>query len=198
MAFPSTVEFSNATLTSVTPTIKNRSLSGIETRTSIASQRFQINGSFSNLQGDQGRDLFAFLISGSITAFDLPLPNPLGNQSGTNYGNWAVVANSAAGNTTVSMQSSTIETGTIGKIGDLIRFDSTHDKVYMLTQDLNVSSFAGTIHLYPALTTGVTTSDNVTYRDVNMKVRLANDQIAEAISTGQFSNFDILFDEVVE
>lgn len=198
MAFPSSVKFTDASLSSITPTVKTRSLSGIETRTSVASQKFQVNGSFSNLTGDDARALYAFLISGSITAFDLPLPDPLGNTTGTNYGNWAVVSNAAAGNTTVSIQSSTINSGTIGKAGDLIRFDSTHDKVYMLTQDLIVSSFAGTINLFPALTTAVTTSDNVTYRDVNMKVRLANDQIGEAISTGQFSSFDILFDEVVE
>jgi len=199
MAFPSNLKFTNASLTSITPTLKTRSLSGIETRSSVASQRFQLQGSFNNLtDSDDARALFAFLISGSITAIEVPLPNPIGNRGGTNYGTFNVTGNVSAGNTSLTVGTPAFSSGILAKAGDIIRFSSTHDKLYMLTSDFTVTSNSGTMNIFPALTTAITTADDVNYRNVDMKCRLANDEVAEAINTGRFSSYNVLFDEVVE
>lgn len=199
MAFPSSLKFTNANLTSITPTLKTRSLSGIETRSSVASQRFQLSGTFNNLtDDDDAREFFAFLISASTTAIEVPLPNPLGNRGGTNYGTFNVSGNVSAGNTSLTVGTPSFSSGTLAKAGDLIRFSSTHDKVYMLTADFTVTSNSGTMNIFPALSTAITTADDVLYRNVDIKCRLANDEVAEAITTGQFSSYNVLFDEVVE
>tara|TARA_B110000971_G_C20005412_1_gene498876 strand:- start:1103 stop:1699 length:597 start_codon:yes stop_codon:yes gene_type:complete len=198
MAYPSTVKMSQATLTSITPTLKTKSISGIETRASVGSQYFQVNGSFNNITDDESRALYAFLISGSITAFDLPLPNPIGNTSGTDYGTFNVTSGVAAGNTSLTVDTPSYASGTLAKAGDLISFSSTHDKVYMLTADFTVSAYSGTMNIFPALTSAITTADDVVYRSVEMKVRIANDEMAESITTGQFSSFSLLFEEVIE
>lgn len=198
MAFPSSVKFANATLTSNTPTLRTKSISGVETRTSVGTQYFQIQGSFVNLEQADLRLLSAFLVDGSVNSFELPLPQELGNVGGTDYGTLNINANATAGSTSVTIQSPDFSTGTIIKAGQLVRFSSTHDKVYMVTSDLVLSSNTGTLNIFPALTTAVTTADDLNYRSIKMKVRLANDNMAAAISTAQLSTFDILFEEVIE
>ena len=65
-------------------------------------------------------------------------------------------------------------TGTL-KAGDFIKF-SNHDKVYMLTSDVNMdASTQDFFNIFPALAAAVTNTTTITYNDVGFTMMLGGD-----------------------
>ena len=147
------------------------------------------------LERSDADTLFAFLASqdGKFDSFTFIPPiisNTKGTASGTVTVNNAEVTETESGGVALSKSAgsravgitNSSETGTL-KTGDKIKF-SNHDKVYVLTADINLDgSTVNALQFYPPLTTAVTSSTTVTYENVPFKVSLMDDVVRETIST---------------
>ena len=123
---------------------------------------------------------YSFIVQqeGQVESFTI-VPPVVGSTRGTAAGTVTVNATVAAGQLTCN---STGGTGTLKK-GDVIKF-SNHDKVYMLTQDVNLDgSTVDTLNFYPALTTGITNATTVTYNDVPFTVYFNSDNLSYTTGT---------------
>tara|TARA_B100000214_G_scaffold363269_1_gene328615 strand:+ start:181 stop:810 length:630 start_codon:yes stop_codon:yes gene_type:complete len=86
--------------------------------------------------------------------------------------------------------------GTLKK-GDLIKF-SNHDKVYMLTADVNLDgSSVNALSFYPPLTTAVTSSHTVTYNSVPVKVFLDTDELKFVTQPDGLYRYEITLNEEI-
>lgn len=182
--FPSTVGFETLDFQSNTTTRVTVSVSG-------KTQRLKVGGQFwsfklkspsmtrANMMAD-----YAFLVqqNGQYEAFTI-VPPEIATTRGTVSGT-ITVANTtsttpaislAAGSTAVG---TTISDGGVLKKGDLIKF-SNHNKIYMVTEDVNFDGSTLTrVPFYPPLTTALTGGgQTITYTNVPFTVFLDNDQI---------------------
>jgi hypothetical protein len=119
--------------------------------------------------------IYSFLIKqdGQYESFTVELPGSLSSSRGTAAGTVTISDDYAAG---VTNCRSTGGTGTLKK-GDLIKF-SNHDKVYMITEDINLDqmdSSEDVINFYPALTTAITNTTTVDYTNIKITVMQTND-----------------------
>ena len=81
-------------------------------------------------------------------------------------------------------------TGTL-KTGDLIKF-SNHDKVYMLTEDVNLDgSTIDTLPIFPTLRTATTSSTTVQYNSVPFKVFLTSDAQGFKVGSPKLYTYEI-------
>lgn len=132
--------------------------------------------------------VYSFIVKqdGQYGSFTV-VPPVVASTRGTATGTITISDAYAAG---VTECRSTGGSGTLKK-GDLIKF-SNHDKVYMLTEDVNLDQMDSTedvISFYPNLVTGITNTTTITYNNVPIKVYLDNDQqkyIAQADGTYKY------------
>ena len=192
----STNYFISAGIHSITKTRITETLTNKQYRRSIGGQYFKITLKTKPLTRSEADTLFAFLASqdGRYDSFTIIPPiisSTKGTASGTVTVNTAEVGETEAGSGIALSKSAgskavgitnSSETGNL-KTGDLIKF-SNHDKVYMLTADINLDgSSVNALQFYPNLTTAVTTSHTVTYSSVPFKVVLENDQLISKLNT---------------
>jgi hypothetical protein len=111
---------------------------------------------------------YSFIVkqNGQAESFTI-VPPEIASTKGTASGIFTITKNASAGSSRVSGDGAL---GTLLK-GDLIKF-SNHDKVYMLTENVNMdSSSEDFLHIFPSLITSVTASTTtVTYNDVPFTV----------------------------
>jgi len=196
MAFPTTIPFNALNFRSITPTIINRSLSGIENRTQVAGQYWTFTARFSTLTEEKRKELLGYLMSlrGNLNTDTIALPEPLNDSSGNYTGNITNVSGSAGA---LSCTASVTSNSTlILKAGDIIKFGN-HNKVYMVTSNATSNgSGAVTINFFPALRTAVS-SGTCTHKDVTMTVRVVNPEISFQMGAAMFADFDLDFEEVL-
>ena len=77
------------------------------------------------------------------------------------------------------------------KTGDFIKFAS-HNKVYMVVEDVTSSSNAATVTIEPPLTTALADNSEVTYDNVPFTVFLTND-IQEFGAVGADKDGNVLY-----
>ena len=171
--FPSTVGFETLDFQS---NVQNRvtvSVSGKAQRLRIGAQYWSFKLQSPQMTRADFMTAYSFIIKqdGQYGSFTI-VPPTIASTRGTATGTITVNATVAAGQLACN---STGGTGTLKK-GDLIKF-SNHDKVYMLTEDVNLdSSTVDTLNFYPNLVTALTNITTVTYNDVPLKVYLDSDQ----------------------
>ena len=123
---------------------------------------------------------YSFIVqqNGQAESFTI-VPPEISSTRGTATGTVTISKNAVAGSTRVSANGGS----GILKKGDLIKF-SNHDKVYMLTEDVNMdASSEDFLYIYPALTTAVTASTTtVTYNDVPFTVHFESNELNFATS----------------
>lgn len=111
---------------------------------------------------------YSFIVkqNGQAESFTI-VPPEIASTKGTASGIITITKTAAAGSSRVSGDGAD---GTLKK-GDLIKF-SNHDKVYMLTEDVNMdASSEDFLHIFPSLITSVTASTTtVTYNNVPFTV----------------------------
>lgn len=194
MPFPS-LPFRAVELVSNTPTIVNKSLSGVENRSQVAAQYWSFTAVFENLTDSQRRELWGFLMSnrGNLNSFTISLPDTL-NDTGSSYSSTITSVNGSSG--ALSATGTVTSNNTlIVKAGDFIKFNN-HSKLYMVTADATSNgSGSVTISFFPALRTAVS-SGSITYNAVEMTVRCTNQNFANAISLDMYSSFNLDFEEV--
>jgi len=197
MAWPTTITPSSLQMSHYQPTLVTTSLNGNEQRAQIASHRWLLEATFSNLNETERRDLQAFLYetNGALNAFEFPLPGDLGDASSGYGGSLSTAASGSVGDTSIQMNG-TASTN-IFKKGDVFRFDG-ENKTYMATADAttNVSGVV-TVNFAPALQTAVSGSTDVTYSDVAVNVRFDGDSFAFNTNPTYYSTFNLKMIEVL-
>ena len=160
----------------------SRSVSGKVQRLKTGAQFFSFKLKSPPLTKADFKQIFPFIAQqdGQFDTFTVVLPE-LGSTTGTATGTITVLDDSTY--TGASIDAGSIQvpvvnennTGTLKK-GDLIKF-SNHDKVYMLTSDINLDlSSVNELDIYPPLVTAVDGNTTVVYNNVPIKVYLDEDQ----------------------
>jgi len=125
---------------------------------------------------------FAFIVQqdGQVESFTI-VPPTISSTRGTASGT-ITVANVTSESPSMSLASGSSAIGVTGgtgtlKKGDLIKF-SNHDKVYMITEDVDLDgSTVDQIQFYPPLTTAMTGGgQTITYNDVPITVYMDKDE----------------------
>lgn len=165
-----TVNWQSNTVSRVTT-----SVSGITKRLKTGAQYWSFSLKSPALSRTDFMSLYSFIVKqdGQFSSFTV-VPPVISTTRGTASGTVTVNANTSPGVLTCNVSGGT---GTLKK-GDLIKF-SNHDKVYMLTEDVNLdNSTVDTLTFYPNLTTAITTTTTVDYNNVPITVFLNSDQQA--------------------
>ena len=200
-AFPiSNAKFETMGIQSIQNTIISKSLSGKKLSRQINNQRFGftariITGKRSDVYGE----LMAFIIkqrSGkeNFTIIPPEIEDARGNETGT------VLVNGvhSVGDTTIAMDAFASDGAGRFKAGDYIKFAS-HNKVYMVVEDVTSSSNAATVTIEPPLITALADDSVVTYDNVPFTVHLTNDiQEFGAVGADKDGNLLYTFDLDVE
>ena len=144
---------------------------------------------------------FSFIAAqdGQVESFTI-VPPVISSTKGTASGTVTVVnatsttplMSLAAGSKNVGVSGGT---GTLKK-GDMIKF-SNHDKVYMLTEDVNLDgSTVDQLSFYPPLTTALTGGgQTITYNSVPFKVYLNSDTATFSTSADGLHQYEISLNE---
>jgi hypothetical protein len=187
-----TMDFSSNTQTRTT-----QSLSGRTQRAQLQSQYFSFKLVSPPLSRAEYAPIMSFILKqgGKFDSFTV-VPPDISSTRGTATGTitCANITSSdysvAAGSSTVPIINDVVSSGTL-KNGDLIKF-SNHDKVYMLTEDVNLdgSTVVG-LPIYPTLRTAVNASTTVVYNDVPFKVFLTSDTQGFKIGTQKYYSYEI-------
>ena len=198
-AFPiSNSKFDTLGIKSIQNTIISKSVSGKKLARQIDNQRFAfsvriITGKRSDVYGD----LMAFIVkqrSGkeNFTIIPPEIEDARGNETGT------VLVNGvhAVGDTTIACDAFAGDGAGRFKAGDFLKFAS-HDKVYMVVEDVTSSSNAATVTIEPPLTTALVNDSAVTYDSVPFTVALVNDIQTIALGGDGFYRFEVDMIEVI-
>lgn len=197
--FPS-IPFTAINFSSVNPTRVTRSINGREQRLAVGSQRYEMVSNFSRLTQTQQRQLSAFIeeMRGSLTAFDLQLPDYLADSTGNFTGTITVAANASAGATSVTITSAAAGGVVVLRAGDYIRF-SNHTKLYQVKTTVTAAIGDETLALTQPLRSAVVGSTTtITHRDVKMSARFESNNQEFRVDTNQFTDFNLFFVEVLQ
>ena len=165
-----TAEIISNTKTRISETLTNQMF-----RQQIGGQYWTIKLTSIALSRDEMGELYSFLVkqNGQYESFTL-IPPVIQDSRGTASGTPIVTQTYNGGVTTIRANGGS---GTL-KAGDYIKF-SNHDKVYMLTADVNQdASSEDTFEFFPRLTATVNNSTTIQYSDVPFKVFLTTDELA--------------------
>lgn len=162
------------------------SVSGKAQRLKVGAQYWSFKLRSPALSRSDFMSVYSFIVKqdGQYGSFTV-VPPVVASSRGTAAGTVTVNATAAAGALTCNVSGGT---GTLKK-GDLIKF-SNHDKVYMLTEDVNLDeSTVDTLNFYPNLVSSISNTTTITYTNVPIKVYLDSDQqkyIAQADGTYKY------------
>lgn len=192
-SFP-TAGFTTMDFASNTQTRTTQTLSGRTQRQQINSQYFSFKLVSPPLSRDEYAPIMAFIMKqggqfGSFTVVPPDISTTRGTASGTITCAELTTSDysSAAGSSNVPVSGGT---GTL-KTGDLIKF-SNHDKVYMLTADVNLdNSTIDALPIFPTLRTAVNASTTVVYEDVPFKVFLTKDNQGFKVGAPKYYSYEI-------
>ena len=156
------------------------STSGRTQRIKVAAQYWSFKFQSPAMEDDDFFNLFNLLVQqdGQVNPFVIIPPV---TYRGSATGTVTVSDDYLAG---VTNCRSTGGSGTLKK-GDLIKF-SNHDKVYMLTADVNLDQTDSTedvISFYPNLVTALTNTTTITYKDVPFVVYLDSEKTSYSTNT---------------
>jgi len=138
--------------------------------------------------------VYSFIVKqdGQYGSFTV-VPPVVASTRGTATGTITVNATAAAGALTCNVAGGS---GTLKK-GDLIKF-SNHDKVYMLTEDVNLdNSTVDTLTFYPNLVSSISNTTTITYTDVPIKVYLDTDQQKYIAQSDGTYKYEIIVNEEI-
>ena len=180
--FPISAGFETLDFQSNTNSRVTVSVSGKTQRIKTGSQFWSFKLKSSAMSRDDMMSDFAFIVQqdGQVESFTI-VPPTISSTRGTASGT-ITVANVTSESPSMSLASGSSAIGVTGgtgtlKKGDLIKF-SNHDKVYMITEDVDLDgSTVDQIQFYPPLTTAMTGGgQTITYNDVPITVYMDKDE----------------------
>jgi len=184
-----TMEFKSNTQTRTTQT-----LSGRTQRAQINSQHFSFKLVSPPLSREDYMPIMAFIMKqgGKFDSFTV-VPPLISSTRGTASGTITCVEATTSDYDNSATSSNVPVSGGTGtlKSGDLIKF-SNHDKVYMLTEDVNLDgSTIDALPIFPTLRTATTSSTTVQYNNVPFKVFLTSDQQQFSVGNPELFTYEI-------
>lgn len=185
----STNFFESAEIVSITQTRISETMSNKSHKRSIGGQRWALSLSSKNLTQAEMSELYAFLVkqNGPFEHFSVIPPKHGSTRSTNATGTPTVTTDFAAGVTNIRAN----QGGGSLLTGDFIKF-SNHDKVYILTADVNQDlSSEDYFEIFPALTTAIDNTTTIQYNNVPFKVHLESDRTA--FKTGTDGTYKIDF-----
>ena len=203
--FPSSPGFTTANFRQNTVTKTVQTQSGRTVRASNATTLWSGTLTFPTMSATEFRPVQAFvaLAQGKLNEFDIVIPvvsQSISTNRAAVDGNLTVETDSAGnhsvGDTTIKVQSP-INSGSVLKAGDVIRF-ANHTKVYMVTTDCNSESNGEAIvNIQPGLVETVSNSEAITTNNVPFRMILDNDVQEYSYTTEQYTNYEIDVREVL-
>ncbi len=169
-----------------------RSVSGKTFRVKTGNQSWSFKLTSPALTREQFMADYSFFVQleGMLNSFTI-VPPTIGSTRGTASNTVTVNAGYSAGQSLVKANGGS---GTMKK-GDLIKF-SNHDKVYMLTEDVNMdASSEDSFSIFPALTTAVAGSTTITYNSVPVKVFLDTNQLKFVTQADGLYRYEVVLNE---
>ena len=196
-AFPTSIVARAVKITSMQTTLVSTSISGRRQARQLQNQKWKLRAVFPPFTRAEFNEVFAFVVKqrGRKENFTY-IPPIFDDALGTETGSVLVNGVHAVGNTTIAMDAFAGDGAGRFKAGDFIKFAS-HDKVYMVVEDVTSSSNAATVTIEPPLTTALANDSVVTYDSVPFTVALTNDiQEIQLQQTGLFQ-YEIDMIEVI-
>jgi len=203
--FPLQAGFQTTNFSSQTQSRVSVSVSGKTQRIKTGAQFFSFKLKSPRMTRAEVDADFSFIAAqdGQVEAFTIVPPvisSTKGTASGTitvqNVTSVSPAMSLAAGSRNIGVNSD--NAGDTLKKGDLIKF-SNHDKVYMLTEDVNFDgSTVDQLSFYPPLTTALTGGgQTITYNSVPFKVYLNSDTASFSTSADGLHQYEISVNEEI-
>ncbi len=201
--FPLQAGFTTTDFTSQTQSRVTVSVSGKTQRIKTGAQFFSFKLKSPRMTRAEVDADFSFIAAqdGQVESFTI-VPPVISSTKGTASGTLTVV-NATSSSPVLSLAAGSKNVGISGgtgtlKKGDLIKF-SNHDKVYMLTEDVNLDgSTVDQLSFYPPLTTALTGGgQTITYNSVPFKVYLNSDAQSFSTSADGLHQYEISVSEEI-
>tara|TARA_R100000655_G_scaffold95575_1_gene137648 strand:- start:249 stop:857 length:609 start_codon:yes stop_codon:yes gene_type:complete len=172
-ALPNT-NFDAINLKSNQKTLFSETDSGKTFRRQVQGQRFSFTVSYPLLTRADFAPIMAFMVKQRSRKenFTITLPTSLDSQ-GNETGTLLVNGSHTAGDTTIAIDAFASDGAGRLKAGDFIKF--SHDKLYMVIDDVTSSSNAATVTIEPPLRTALADNSAVTYKSIPVTVHMTND-----------------------
>jgi len=196
-AFPTSPISNGINITSNQTTIVSTAINGRRQARQLQNQRWSMTVSFPPMTRASFAPIFAFITAqrGRKESFTYT-PPIIDDSLGTETGSVLVNGVHAVADTTIAMDGFAGDGAGRFKAGDYIKFAS-HDKVYMVVEDVTSSSNAATVTIEPPLTTALTDDSAVTYDSVPFTVALKNDVQEFTIGQDALYRYELDFIEVI-
>lgn len=175
-SFPITAGFETLDWQSNTNTRITTSVSGKTQRVKTGAQFWSFKLKSPSMTRAQVMADFAFIVQqdGQAESFTI-VPPEISSTRAAFSGTIDVDSAASAGASSVAIDAHTGPTNIL-KAGDIIKF-SNHDKVYMVTTDLqSIADGTGTVAIYPPLVSAVPDTATITYNNVPVKVYFDKDE----------------------
>ena len=196
-AFPTSPIASAVNIKSNQSTIVSTAINGRRQARQLQNHRWSMTVAFPPMTRASFAPIFAFITAqrGKKETFTYT-PPIIDDSLGTETGSVLVNGVHAVADTTIAMDGFAGDGAGRFKAGDYIKFAS-HDKVYMVVEDVTSSSNAATVTIEPPLTTALTDDSAVTYDSVPFTVALKNDIQAIQLGSDTFYRFEMDLIEVL-
>jgi len=192
-AFPTTKKPRVFNFTSNRPNNTSYTLSGKRSVKQFAAQYFSFSVQMPPMKQSDFQQFYAFLVKQKGSFEDFTFEYPLDNL-GADKAETDILANGvqAIGDSTIAMDGFSVSTDDVLKGGDLIKF-SGHDKVYMVTGDVNSNaSSQATVSIEPPLQAALADNEAVTVNKPSFTVALVQDDVLYSTDAAGF--FTLSFD----
>lgn len=188
MNYPTTLEPSRITITSISPTLVSLTHSLKRQVRRRGGQRWIMDVQYPLASREEFAPIWAFKIAqqGQFKTFTY-IPHIYGSTSGDATG---IISANGIHNAGVNSISTQGLVGTL-KAGDFIKFGG-HNKVYMLTSDGST-----TLNIEPALHNAVADSEEIIYNDVPFTVAFTKDTTEMSVSTNCLISHSVNLVEIV-
>ena len=193
-AFPiATSKFETMGIKSIQNTIVSKSINGKKLSRTVDNQRFGFTARvITSTRSDVYGNLMAFIMKQRSRKENFTIiPPDVSSTKGSETGTVLVNGVHAVGDTTIAMDAFASDGAGRFKAGDLIKFAS-HNKIYMIVEDVTSSSNASTVTIEPPLITALADNSAVTYTNVPFTVHLEND-IQEFGAVGSNKDGEVLY-----
>ena len=163
-------------------TLLSETDSGKTFRRQVQGQRFSFTVAYPPMTRSEFAPIMAFIMKqrSRKETFTVTFPSYL-NAQGNETGTLLVNGVHSASDTTIALDGFDADGAGRLKAGDLIKF--SHDKVYMVVEDVTSSSNSATVTIEPPLRQDLANDSAVTYDSVPFSVHLVSD--AQEFKTGQ-------------
>ena len=193
-AFPiATSKFETMGIRSIQNTIVSKSINGKKLSRTVDNQRFGFTARIiTSTRSDVYGNLMAFIMKQRSRKENFTIiPPDVSSTKGNETGSVLVNGVHAVGDTTIAMDAFASDGAGRFKAADLIKFAS-HNKVYMIVEDVTSSSNASTVTIEPPLITALADDSAVTYTNVPFTVHLETD-IQDFGAVGSNKDGEVLY-----